>query len=65
VKICITVEADEALCARLVDMVERIIAARPQSPSLPHPKLEDAPPAYAVLAGAPHRFRRANGHGHV
>jgi hypothetical protein len=60
-KITLTVEADEALCARLADLVERIVAGRPQQPP-PRPKFEDIPPATAWLSPTPHRFRRSNDH---
>jgi hypothetical protein len=66
VKISITVEADEHLVVRLVDLVERIVAARPQPPSPPNPpQLKDVPPATALLTGTPHRFRRSNGNDHA
>jgi hypothetical protein len=60
VKICITVEADEHLVARITNLVERIIDARPQPPPPPKPtpRFEDIPPAVAILSPTPHRFRR-------
>jgi hypothetical protein len=67
-KIVISVEADDGLVERIVDMVERIVAAEPIR-SLPKPeprRLEDVPPATGLLSPTPHRFRRSNnGHGHA